>query len=270
MLNPTPARSYLFVPGNRPGRFDKALRSAAERVILDLEDAVPPAQKHQARVDVAAWLTDHRPERVLLRINAVGTPWHADDMKMLASLSFVGVMLPKAEPKPMAECLEVCGPREVIALVETVRGALDLRETAALPGLQRMAFSSIDFALDSGMDDGVAGSGLDMVRVQIALHSRLAGLAPPIDGVCPDIHELAAIAAEARRARQLGFRGKLCIHPCQVGSVHSAFSPSVDELDRARQIVDGFAAHHGEAFSLDGQMVDLPIVAHAQRLLGES
>jgi len=269
-MNPTPARSYLFVPGNRPARFDKALKSAAERVILDLEDAVPPAQKQQARTDVAAWLKDHRPASVLLRVNAVGTPWHAEDMRMLIGFPFAGVMLPKAEPEPMAECLEVCGPRETIALVETVRGALDLRETAALPGLQRMAFGSIDFALDSGMDDGIAGSGLDMVRAQIALHSRLAGLAPPIDGVCPDIDEPATVAAEARRARQLGFRGKLCIHPCQVGSVHAAFSPSVDELEWARQVVDGFAAHRGEPFALEGQMVDLPIVARARRLLGES
>lgn len=266
----TPARSYLFVPGNRPGRFDKALDSAAERVILDLEDAVPPAQKQQARADVAAWLKDHRPERVLLRINAVGTPWHADDMRMLMGFSFAGVVLPKAEPEPMAECLEVCGPREVIALVETVRGALDLRETAALPGLQRMAFGSIDFALDAGMDDGIAGSGLDMVRVQLALHSRLAGLAPPIDGVCPDIDEPATVAAEARRARQLGFRGKLCIHPCQLASVNAEFRPDVAELEWARRVVDAFAAHHGEAFSLEGKMVDLPVVARAQRLLDEA
>jgi len=269
-MNTMPVRSYLFVPGNRPGRFDKARESAAERIILDLEDAVAPTQKHVARGDVSAWLQAHRPNNVLVRVNAVGTSWYDDDMRMLDGVPFVGVMLPKAEPASMAQCLAACASREAIALVETVRGVLDLRETAALPGLQRIAFGSIDFAVDAGMEDGIVGSGLDTVRVQIALQSRLAGLEPPIDGVCTDFDTPEAVAIEAHRARQLGFRGKLCIHPRQAAAVNAAFRPGVAELEWARRVVDGFATHGGEAFSLEGRMVDLPVVTRARRLLDEA
>jgi citrate lyase subunit beta/citryl-CoA lyase len=136
------------------------------------------------------------------------------------------------------------GPRETVALIETVRGLLDLRATAALRGVGRPAFDSIDFSLDAGMADGIDEPGMTMARATIVLASRRAGL-----------------------ARRLGFGGKLCIHPRQVDAVHRAFAPTAEERHWAMDVIDAFEAAGGSALSLRGQMIDLPVVERARRLV---
>lgn len=266
----TPARSYLFVPGDRPERFDKARASEAHRIILDLEDAVAPLAKDAARQSVAAWLADHPGAPALVRINAADTPWFDDDLAMLLQAPGAGLMMPKAEPRSMVTALHrLAGTaRETVALVETVRGLLELRTVAAMEGVQRIAFGSIDFGMDAGMADGDEEPGMTAVRVQIALESRLAKLPPPIDGVTTAL-DGDAVGVQAARARRLGFGGKLCIHPRQVAGVHGAFAPTAAERAWAQAVLDAFEASGGAAVALDGKMIDKPVVERA-RLIAAS
>lgn len=261
------ARSFLFVPGDRPERFEKALASGAQDIILDLEDAVAPAAKAQARAAVAAWLdTNQLP--VLVRINAAQTEWYADDLHMLLSAPQAGVMLPKADATTLARTALALPGRRLVALLETVGGFMELPLLAVVPGLERIAFGSVDFAAESGIAD--EGEALTSVRTQIVLASCHAGLVPPIDGVSLNFIDEAQMRADAQRSRSLGFGGKLCIHPRQVAATHAAFLPSVEELAWARRVLTAFEASGGAATAVDGKMIDKPVVDRALRIVADA
>ena len=255
--------SFLFVPGDRPDRFDKAVASGAHQVILDLEDAVAPGAKEGARRAVAAWAG--RGEAVV-RINGADTPWFADDLELARRSGLKKLMIPKAEPAAIKAVADACGAgMEVVALVESVAGVMQLRETCAMGGHLRLAFGNLDFALDAGMQE--EARELDPIRLQLVLESRFARLSPPLDGVHPDIADAAGLAAQARRARNLGFGGKLCIHPAQVAVVNDAFRPAADELSWARRVLSAAEAAGGGAISVDGKMVDRPVLERARAIL---
>ncbi|VTU18909.1 (3S)-malyl-CoA thioesterase [Variovorax sp. PBL-H6] len=258
------ARSLLFVPGDRPERFAKAAMSGAHAVILDLEDAVAPAGKSGARDAVARWLEGGQ-TRAIVRINAADTAWHEDDLAMLASVPGAGVMLPKAEAHTLARTAGVLRGRPIVALVETVAGYLGLRALAAVAGVARLAFGSVDFAVESGIVD--EGDAMTAIRTQIALESCHAGLPAPVDGVSLELGDAEAMRAHALRSRQLGFGGKLCIHPRQVAVVNAAFEPTPAELQWALRVLDAFRASRGAATVVDGKMVDKPVVERARRIV---
>lgn len=297
-MNPL-ARSLLFVPGDRPDRYARAVASGAHVVILDLEDAVAPAAKAQARADVAAWLAQGG--QGIVRINAADTEWYQEDVRALHGLQGqqeqlgqqglqgqqgqkeqqgqhglqalqgapgAAVMLPKADAATVAQTVQALPGRPIIALLETVRGYMDLHKMARLPGVARIAFGSVDFAVDSGIAD--EGDAMTAIRTEIVLACRHAGLAAPIDGVSLEFNDPEQMQADARRARQLGFGGKLCIHPRQVGAVNAAFLPTADEQDWARRVLAAFDASHGAATALDGKMIDKPVVERARRIAAES
>lgn len=259
--------TYLFVPGNRPDRFDKALATAADAVILDLEDAVDPAGKQAAREAVRAWCATGRDAtRVLVRINDIQTAWFAEDIEALRGAGPVGIMLPKAEsPDDVNRVVAALGPDvPIIPLIETAIGLRAVDAIAAAKGVQRLAFGTIDFAVDlglSGDERGFAGASMT-----IALASRCAGIAPPVAGVTPAIDDLAALEADIAFARAFGFAAKLCIHPKQVTAVRAAFAPTKAELDWARRVLAAAASSVG-AVQVDGRMVDRPILRKAQSLL---
>ncbi|ROZ68793.1 CoA ester lyase [Ramlibacter sp. WS9] len=260
------ARSFLFVPGDRPERFSKAAASGAHDVIMDLEDAVAPAAKAQARSAVAAWLGDGG--RAVVRINGADTPWFEEDVVMLHAAPGARVMLPKAEPHSLARLAQLLPQHAVIALVETVAGYLALREVAAARGVERLAFGSVDFAAESGIaDEGEAMTG---IRIQFVLESCRAQLAPPVDGVGVEFHDEGTMQADALRSRQLGFGGKLCIHPRQVPAVNGAFRPSEAEVGWAQRVLAAFELSRGAATSVDGKMIDKPVVERALRITAES
>lgn len=259
------ARSLLFVPGHLPERFDKAAGSGAHEVVLDLEDAVAPAAKAEARDRVASWLATGR--EAFVRLNAVDTEWHADDLRMLQAAPRAGVMLPKSDAESLARTARALPGRRIIALLETVAGYLELTRLAAVPGLERIAFGSVDFAAESGIED--AGDAMTSVRIQIVLQSCQAGLAAPVDGVSLHFTDDACMQAEARRSRQLGFGGKLCIHPRQVAAVNAAFLPTAQDVAWAQGVLAAFEASAGAATSLDGKMIDKPVVERARRILAE-
>lgn len=265
----TIARSALFVPGSRPERFAKALGSGAERVIVDLEDAVEASAKDAARANLAAYACKASAGPVWVRINDATTRWFDADLRACAQHpAIAGIMLPKAERVEDIETAARTG-RPVVALVETVRGACELPAISRAPGVVRLAFGTIDFSLDAGLRLGTPGAAamLDHVRCQMTLHSRMAGIAPAWDGVHAGIDDTAGLEAAARHARELGFGGMLCIHPAQVAVIHSTFAPSASEFEWARRVLEQSAAHGGAAFQLDGKMIDRPIIESALKIL---
>lgn len=263
MLTACGPYSYLFVPGSQPLRFDKACASGADAVIIDLEDAVAPGDKGNARAAVAAWLRPGR--RVIVRINAADTPWFEDDVALCALDGVAGVMLPKAESCDVLEALAARLPAmPILPLIESARGFHAAGQLALCPQVQRLVFGSIDFQLDLGIDG--EGEELLLFRSGLVLASRLAGIAAPVDGVTVAVDAPALLDHDARRARRLGFGGKLCIHPAQLATVNAAFAPTSAALAWARKVVDAASGESG-AFRLDGKMVDRPVVLRAQAVL---
>jgi len=262
---PRLARSLLFVPGDRPERYAKALASGAHEVILDLEDAVAPAAKDAAREAVGAWLREGHP--AIVRINAIDTPWFEDDLAMLRAVPGAAVMLPKAETASLAHTLRMLPGRRVIALVETVAGYMGLRTLVSLDGLARIAFGSVDFATESGIAD--EGDAMTAIRTHIVLSSCQAGLEAPIDGVSLEFKDEAIMRADALRSRQLGFGGKLCIHPNQVAAVNGAYQPTADDRAWAQRVLAAFKQSQGAATAVDGKMIDKPVVERARRIAAE-
>lgn len=259
---PTRARSFLFVPGHRPERFARAVQSGADQIVIDLEDAVGPADKDQARAWVIDWFAAGG--TAIVRVNAVESPWFAQDLAALSTTDAV-IMLPKADLAALDALLGILPDREVIALVETPRGIADLPVLSARSGVVRLAFGHLDFCAEAGLP--TASPALLVVRSQLMLASALAGLPAPIDGVTLELDDEAQIAADTAISRSLGFGAKLCIHPRQVAPVNTGFQPDAAELDRARRVIAAIEASGGAAVQVDGKMVDLPMIKRAEALL---
>jgi citrate lyase subunit beta/citryl-CoA lyase len=259
------ARSYLFVPADRPERFGKALASGADVVVVDLEDAVAPGNKDAAQQALGTWLAS-TPERVAIRINGVDSPWFHSDLALCALAGVAAVMVPKAERvRDLQTVAEASPTKPLLALIETAAGFDAMRELAHAPGVERLVFGSIDFQLDLGItsDD----EALLYFRSHIVLVSRLAKLSAPVDGVSTAISDLQALQGDTARARRLGFGAKLCIHPSQVDTVNRGFSPSEAEVAWAHRVVDAAQAAGGAAVALDGRMIDRPVILRAQAVL---
>ncbi len=257
-------RSYLFVPGNRPDRYAKALAAGADAVIVDLEDAVPPNDKPSARAALAAWLSPEHP--ALIRVNGAESQWFREDLPLCKAPGVAGVLLPKAEN--VEDIRAVAGnsgaATPILALIETARGFWNAHALAH-PKVQRFVFGSIDFQLDLG----IQGEEEELLyfRSQLVLVSRIAGLEPAVDGVTTAIDDAQRIRGDTLRAKRLGFGAKLCIHPRQVNVVNECFEPTAEEEKWARRIVEAAEAVHGAAVSVDGKMVDRPVIARAEAIL---
>lgn len=256
-------RSLLFVPGNRPERFDKACAAGADATLIDLEDAVAPNDKAAAREAVRAWLHAARP--VYLRVNGADTDWFQDDLALLALPGVRGVVLPKAEhPASITEIHAVAAGLPVIALIESALGLRNL-ESIAAAGIARFAFGSIDFQLDLG----ISGEREELLfaRSALVLVSRLAGLPPPVDGVTVALDDPAQLADDIAYARRVGFGGKLCIHPRQVEAVNAGFLPPAADVEWATRVLEAAEKASGNAVRLDGKMIDRPVIDRARAIL---
>lgn len=264
-------QTYLFVPGNRPERFAKALASDADRIVIDLEDAVAPADKGEARASIAEWLAGapEAREKVLIRINDEATPWYMEDLVLARAVQAVCVVLPKCETcsQVSAVLAHLVNNATVLALIETARGMLALPVIAATPGVARLAFGSLDYMAD--MDIPADGVALDYAASQIAIASRAAGLASPVAGVTPAL-DAAQVTQDVVHARTLGFGAKMCIHPSQVAVARAALAPSAEELAWAQRILQAWKAAGVGAIQVDGKMVDLPVVRKAERVLAQT
>lgn len=257
----------LFVPATRPDRFAKALAAEADAIIIDLEDAVGHAEKDAARAGLAAAVPAEG--AVLLRINGVGTPWHDEDMEVARRLPLAGVVLPKAETAADVERVAArLGPQQaLLALIESARGLAEARAIAAVPQVARLAFGSIDFAADLGC--GHTRQALLAARSELVLASRLAGLAGPVDGITMRIDDAALVEDDATHAVELGFGGKLCIHPAQIAPVATGFAPGAEELAWAKRVLAALA-EGGSVVTVDGAMVDAPVRLRAERILARA
>jgi citrate lyase subunit beta/citryl-CoA lyase len=261
------ARTLLFVPGNRPERFAKAAATAADLVIVDLEDAVPEDSKATARDTVAQWLCADG--RAAVRVNGTKSVHYQQDVTALAGLpGLAAVVVPMADdPAALAVLHQRLGRDvEIVALIETALGVVRAVDLASTPGVSRLAFGHLDFAAD--IDSSIDDEPMLMVRSSLVVASRAAGLPGPVDGVTTALDDPAVSGADAARARRLGFMGKLCIHPSQVGAVNAAFTPNMDEIAWARRIIEASTA--GGAVRVDGHMVDAPVILKAQAILARA
>jgi citrate lyase subunit beta / citryl-CoA lyase len=267
------ARSFLFVPADRLDRLPKALASGAHAVIVDLEDAVAPEHKADARrALLRMWPTlagEHR-VRLAVRINAAGTPAHEDDHALLRQLAPNppgGVMLAKAETATAVERAARSAVAPVLPLIESAQGLHGIDMIARARGVLRLAFGHLDFQVDLGMHCGADERELDAVRLAFVLASRLAGLAAPVDGVTTALEDGGRLATDVDRSRRFGFGAKLCIHPKQVVPVNEAFGPTAAQREWAQRVLDASLVHGTGAFRLDGEMVDAPVLQSARKLL---
>jgi citrate lyase subunit beta/citryl-CoA lyase len=255
--------SYLFVPGNRPERFGKALASGADQVIIDLEDAVAPADKSAARDAIRTSLDPDFPAAV--RINSADSEWFEHDLSLCSLPGVAAVVLPKAASVADVARVRAAGAPMVLALIESAEGLANARALAAADGVSRLMFGSIDFSVDIGIEGDERE--LDAFRSELVLASRLAGIAPPVDGVTTAIDDTEVLRRDTLRGKRFGFSGKLCIHPRQLAIVHAAFLPSNDEVHWAISVLDAARQAGGGAVAVDGKMVDKPVMMRAERIL---
>ncbi|WP_404386409.1 CoA ester lyase [Knoellia locipacati] len=258
------ARSLLFVPGDRPDRFDKAAASGADLVVLDLEDGVAAEHKDAARTAVSGWLRAGGPAAV--RVNALDSAERTADLRALGGLdSLVAVVVPMAEdPEALRVFADALGAQvPLVAQVETAVGVARAQDLAGVDAVARLAVGHLDLAADLGCSPG--RDGLLHARSIIVLASRVARLPGPVESVTTALGDPEAALDDAAYARDLGFTGKLAIHPSQVAAIHAAFVPDEDSIRWARRILavaDGMGA-----VRLDGEMVDGPVIARARAVL---
>jgi citrate lyase subunit beta/citryl-CoA lyase len=258
----SPLALFLFVPADRPERWTKAFASGADAVILDLEDAVVASAKPGARraLREGSDAIASSPCPVLVRVNARSGEDHLLDMDAIRGLGLAAVMLPKAETAADVEATSAATGRPVVALIESARGLAAARTIAA--ACARIAFGSIDFAADMG--SAHTRAALASARSELVLASRLAGRAAPIDGVTTSIKDPDLIRADAAHACELGFSGKLLIHPAQIAPALDGFRPSEDDVAWAERVL---ATRGGVgAAAVDGAMVDAPVFLRAEQI----
>ena len=280
-----PLRSLLFAPGNHPRKVAKVFDAGADGVILDLEDAVAVAEKPATRAVVTEALQRPRSCRGYVRVNASDTPFCFGDLMAVVGPGLDGVILPKVESPAQLQTIDWVLTQlererglpergiELIPIIETGRAIADLRAIARSgTRVRRLSFGAGDYTLDVGITWSMDETELAQARAEVVVQSRAAGLEPPLDTVFIHIGEAHAQALErsATTAKNMGFAGKLCIHPGQVEPINRVFRPTTDEVARARKIVAAFEAAEAAgsaSIQVDGYFVDYPIVETARRAL---
>jgi len=266
--------AFLFVPGTRPERFTKALDSGADSVIIDLEDAVAAEDKQTARNAIrTAWPTfnTEQKKRLIIRSNSPGSQFYAADLILAQELDLPCLLIPKSESLDQINgAAQILPNTAIIPMIETAIGLDHLNDIATAEQVLRLALGNLDLQADLGMVCDSQESELQTARFQIVLASRLAQIAPPIDGVTPSTDDIERITNDAERAKRIGFGGKLCIHPKQVPLVKAAFLPSAEEISWAFRVIEADKASKGGAVKLDGRMIDHPVVLLAQRTLASA
>lgn len=279
-------RSYLYVPGDAPEKLAKALTREADAVIIDLEDAVPPAAKDSARDAVRGWLADQpvagpgRPQ-LWVRLNP-GTLGH-EDARAVVGAALTGVMAAKTESAADLAALDgvlteaesaaglSAGAIRLVPLLESGSAVLRAGEIAAGPRVDRLQLGEADLTADLGITAGPDERELDHLRSQIVLVSAAARIGPPVAPVSTNFRDLEALRSSTRALARRGFLGRACIHPAQVQVVNEVFTPTAEEVEAARDLITRFdeaaAAGRGVVVSAAGRMVDEAVVRQARRVL---
>jgi citrate lyase beta subunit len=263
------ARSFLFVPASDEHKSRRALGTAADVVVVDLEDAVSFEQKDTARDVVRRVLADE-PSKALvaIRVNGADTAFFAADVELVGELRPDVLVLPKATPEAV-DALGADGP-PVVAIVETADGLRQAYEVASLQRVQALIVGAVDLGVELRLEQRADGLEILFARSKAVLDSASARVRAPIDRVWTDVRDGDGLEADALFARSLGFRGKACVHPDQVEIVNRVFTPSDEELTRARRVVEAYEHALGEGegvTALEGEMIDLPVVERARQVL---
>ncbi|WP_082948848.1 CoA ester lyase [Mycobacterium sp. 1274756.6] len=253
----------LFVPGDRKDRYAKATASLADAVVIDLEDAVAPGAKDVARAAADAWL--HSGGEAVVRINGIETEWLEDDLAMTRRHR-CPVMVPKVESAAQIRRVsaELGSETPIIALIETPVGVLAAQEICSSGAVARAAFGSVDLGAELGIDPA-DHEALLHARSMLVLASVAGGKPAPLDGVTVDVHNDRAVRDDSAHAVRLGFGGKLCIHPRQVQTINDAFTPTIDDVNWAEEVMN--AASSSAVSVVGGRMVDKPVRARAAEIL---
>lgn len=283
-------RALLFMPGDSRKKIEKGAGSGVDSVIMDLEDGVALTQKEAARREIAAALreVDFGRTEKLVRVNPYHTPFHAADMDAVLDAKPDGIVLPKA-----ASAAEIAGVDArisraewengwdknsiaLIVIVETAMAVVNLKEIAssawAYPRLQALVFGAEDLAGDMGAQRTAEGIESQYGRGTVVLYAKAFGLAA-IDTVHVDFADETGLIAQTTQARQMGYDGKLAIHPRQVEPIQQTFTPNAEEIAHARRLIDAHDAHQAAgtgAFQIDGKMVDMPVIRAAEAVLARA
>ncbi|MEV0111450.1 CoA ester lyase [Nocardia sp. NPDC050799] len=271
------ATTYLYVPGDVPERFDKALRSGTDAVVLDLEDAVVAARKDEARALVARYVAECEPAGVEVWVRVNPGELQERDIRAVACPNLTGIWLPKAESgreveaadRILAEC--GAGSARISALVETATGLLALPEIARAPRMRFLQIGEVDLAADLGIEVDDSAEQLLFARSRVVVASAAAGIEPPVAAVSVNFTDLTAYEADTRRLRRLGFAGRACIHPKQLAPVREVFTPTAAEVRRAEDILDRLAAAtSGVGVDARGHLIDEAVARSARRTLARA
>jgi len=282
-----PIRTALFVPGNRPDRVDKAVNSGADAVIIDLEDSVPLAQKEETRSKVREKVFEHRDRKIIVRVNALSSGFLQGDLDEVIVKDLFCIMVPKVESMEHINeidrlLLDVekktgikAGTVDVIPLIESARAVQNIFRIVSVTTdssrIVTVAFGAADYTLDLGIEMTKEGAELSYPRSRIPVACRAAGIEPPLDTpFMIDLKDIELLKADAMRAKELGFQGKLCIHPNQIDPCHAIFSPTREEILYAEKVIQAFEDAESKgmgAIQLDGKFIDYPIVNRSRRVL---
>lgn len=271
------ARSYLYIPGDREDFLAKASERGADAIIADLEDGVAPSAKSQARKIVTGWVGSEAPAERWVRLNS-GSMME-EDARAVCTAGLRGIVLPKASVDAL-DTLDVVlsiaekkaglaeGAVRVCPLIETAQGVLDVRAIAEGPRVSHLAVGEVDLAAELGVLDAEA---LGPIRMQVVVASAAAGLAPPTAPVATDFADLENFRRTTKELRSMGFGARAAVHPAQVPVINEVFTPTRDEIEAARKLMDAYdaALARGDGVITDahGRMVDEAVVRGARRIL---
>jgi citrate lyase subunit beta/citryl-CoA lyase len=281
--SPAGLRSFLFAPGNHPRKLEKVFQCGADAVILDLEDAVPLADKEATRAVVVAAMKQPRPARGYVRINGFDSRYWMNDLEAVVGAWLDGIVLPKSEGPEQIRAVDVRiaqmerragmreGTLELMPIIETAKGVESATAIAAASArVKRLSFGGGDYTHDLDLIWTPEENELAYARAKLTHASRVAGIEPPIDTVVLQIKDTPRFRLSAHNGRRMGFQGKLCIHPDQVAPCHEVFTPSAEEVAHARAVVAAFQAAEkagSASIQLNGYFIDYPIVYKAQRII---
>ncbi len=278
-------RSLFFVPGSDPRKLEKARSAGADTLLLDLEDSVALSEKDKARSLVATSLGEggFGGAEPAVRVNAPGTPWFEEDLAAAVGAGAAAIMLPKSErADALAQVVERIralespaqgkgrAPVRVLALVETAAGVTGVASLADVGSIDALCLGHVDFARDMGLAAADSSQGVILhARCALAIAAR-GGDVSPIDTVFLDVRDDEGFRRDAELGLRLGFDGKLCIHPRQVTLANEVYTPSKEQIDYARRVFEASRQAEAEGrgvFTVDGKMVDAPVIAAQRRLL---
>jgi citrate lyase subunit beta/citryl-CoA lyase len=281
------ARSWLFVPGQKQRMVDKSRGLDVDAIMLDIEDGVPPPEKEQARRLIAEALDSDWPAggpTRFVRINAIGHPRMEADLKAVLRPGLEGLVLPKVESADEVRTVEETldareaqaglepGSVGLLVAIESPRGLFQAQAIAASSArVVGLMFGAEDFGKELGLPMVREGEAQELIHARATLvMAAAAAHVQAVDGVWPDIVDQDGLWADVRQARRLGFSGKSLFHPSQIEAINTLFSPSLEEVDYCRQVVEAFdeAIARGDgSIAFGGQLIDLPIVERARRTM---